>query len=239
MSPRRRDAPPGPTGAARLADDLRGRILRGDLTAGTPLREEALAADEGLSRHTVRTALALLTRERLVVQEPYRGTRVTSFTAADVEALQQLRGALEAAAVRLTHQRHGQSWPTHVTTPVTAAVTELESVARTRPDDWPAVAVAHAGVHRAIVASADSPRIEEAYARLDSEMLLLLINLRPTYSAEEVAADHRSYLDQVQHDGEDAVHHHLEHGIQQISPRSARAADSGAADETGRGKAGR
>ena len=100
MSPRRREAPPGPTEAARLADDLRGRILSGELTAGTPLREQAIAADENLSRHTVRTALARLTAERLVIQEPYRGIRVTSFTAEDVRGLYELRCALEAEAVR-------------------------------------------------------------------------------------------------------------------------------------------
>jgi DNA-binding GntR family transcriptional regulator len=215
MSPRRRDAPPGPTEAARLADELRDRILSG---------EEALAASAGLSRHTVRTALALLTTERLVVQEPYRGIRVTSFTAADVQALNELRCALEAAAVRLTRERYGRTWPEGVTAPVQKAVAELELVGSAYPGNWPVVAAAHAGVHRAVVATAASPRIEEAYARLDSEMLLLLVNLRPTYSAKEVVNDHRAYLHQVQADGAKAVRRHLDHGAQQIWPRSARGA---------------
>lgn len=222
MSPRRRDAPPGPTEAAHLADDLRTRILSGELAAGTPLREQALASSTGLSRHTVRTALASLTTERLVIQEPYHGIRVTSFTAEDVRALQQLRCALEAEAVRLTRQRHGRSWPEEVTAPIRKAVSELGAVAAAHPDDWPVVAAAHAAVHRAIVASAGSPRIEEAYARLDSEMLLLVVNLRPTYSAKEVVGDHRTYLDEVQADGEKAVHRHLDHGSRQIWPRSDR-----------------
>ncbi|RKR13772.1 GntR family transcriptional regulator [Arthrobacter oryzae] len=222
MSPRRREAPPGPTEAARLADDLRDRILSGELAAGTPLREQAIASDEGLSRHTVRTALALLSAERLVIQEPYRGIRVTSFTAEDVRGLQELRCALEAEAVRLACARYGQSWPDEVTAPVRAAMAELESTAREHARNWPVVAAAHAGVHRAIVAAANSPRLQEAYARLDSEMLLLLVNLRPNYSAEEVANDHRDYLRQIQADGEGAVRRHLDHGTQQISPRSSR-----------------
>lgn len=226
MSPRRREAPPGPTEAARLADDLRDRILSGELAAGTPLREQSLALSTGLSRHTVRTALARLTTERLVVQEPYRGIRVTSFTAEDVKALQQLRCALEAEAVRLTRERHGRTWPDEVTAPVEKAMIELENVARSHPDDWPVVAAAHAAVHRAIVATAGSPRIQDAYARLDSEMLLLLVNLRPTYSAEEVVNDHRAYLHQVQADGEAAVRNHLDHGTRQIWPRSARSIDA-------------
>ena len=222
MSPRHRDAPPGPTEAARLADGLRSRILRGELAAGTPLREESLAVSSGLSRHTVRTALALLTTERLVVQEPYRGIRVTSFTADDVLALQQLRSALESEAVRLTRIRHGSSWPEVVTASIQQSVRDLERTAGDHPDDWPAVAAAHASVHRAIVAAADSPRIEEAYARLDSEMLLLVVNLRPSYSAVQVVSDHQDYLRRLQNDGEQAVHRHLDAGTEQIWPRSAR-----------------
>ncbi|WP_218041391.1 GntR family transcriptional regulator [Acrocarpospora macrocephala] len=209
-----------------MADDLRGRILSGELAAGTPLREEALASTAGLSRHTVRTALARLATERLVIQEAYRGIRVTSFTAEDVRALQELRCALEAEAVRLTRERYGQSWPEEVTAPFQKAMLELERVASTHPDDWRLVATAHAAVHRALVATAGSPRIEEAYARLDSEMLLLLVNLRPTYSAEEVANDHRAFLNEVQVDGESAVRRHLDHGTQQIWPRSARGIDA-------------
>lgn len=223
--PRRRDAPPGPTEAARLANELRERILSGELVAGAPLREQALASRTGLSRHTVRTALAQLTTERLVIQEPYRGIRVTSFTTEDIEALQQLRCALESEAVRLAQQRHGQSWPESVTAPVREAMAELERLSVSRPDDWPVLAAAHAGVHRSIVAAASSPRVEEAYARLDSEMLLLLVNMRPTYSAAKLVEAHRDYLHQVQADGPDAVRRHLAEGTLQVWPRTAHSAD--------------
>lgn len=232
MSPRRRDAPPGPTEAARLAEELRERILSGELAAGTPLREQILAESSGLSRHTVRTALTQLTKERLVTQEPYRGIRVTSFTLEDVHALQQLRCALEAEAVRLSRQRYGRTWPDHVTSPIEHATRELERVADTGSADWPVLAAAHAAVHRAIVATAESPRIEETYARLDSEMMLLVVNLRPSYSAEEVINDHRDYLRQVQLDGEVAVRRHLDHGTEQIWPRSARLTDHNEPSET-------
>jgi DNA-binding GntR family transcriptional regulator len=205
-----------------LADDLRGRILRGELEAGAPLREEALASAVGLSRHTVRTALARLVAERLAIQEPYRGIRVTSFTTEDVRALQELRCALEAEAVRLTRERYGTSWPDELTAPYQQALQELVRVAGTSPDDWPRVAAAHAAVHRALVAMARSPRIEEAYARLDSEMLLLLVNLRPSHSAKVVADDHLTFLQEVQAEGESAVRHHLDHGALQFLPRSER-----------------
>lgn len=220
MPPRRRDTPPRQTQAAALTADLRDRILTGDLPAGTPLREEALAQETGLSRHTVRTALALLTSERLAVAEPHRGIRVTSFSAEDALGLQQLRSALEAEAVRLVRERHGDHWPAELLAPVTQAMADLERVADAHPHDWPALAAAHGGVHRAVVAAAGSPRLAEAYAQLDSETLLLLVNLRPTYSAQELVRAHHEYLQGVVDDGEAAVRRHLDYGVAQVAPRA-------------------
>lgn len=210
MSPRRRDAPPGPTGAARLTDRLREQILHGELPPGRPLREEDLAAEHGMSRHTVRAALSRLTDERLLVAEPYRGVRVTSFTDADVRALQQLRGALESEAVRILQAAHGDTWPDDVLGAVRIAIVAMGAPTR-RDDPWPEVAAAHAEVHTALVTAAGNPRITDAYRRLHSELLLLLVHVRPEYTVAGLVAEHERYLDDVQRRGVDAVREHLEH----------------------------
>lgn len=215
MSPRRREVP-GPTSAARLADDLRRQILSGALAPGEALREEQLAAETGLSRHTVRTALATLNAERLVITEPYRGARVAEFTIEDVVALQQLRGALEGEAVRLVRERYGADWPDELTSPIREAIGGLGRVDET---DWPAVATAHAGVHRAVVAAAGNPRLDEAYARLDSELLLLLVHLRPEYSRAGLVAGHRAYLARIRTHGESAVRDHLAESTKLLQER--------------------
>jgi DNA-binding GntR family transcriptional regulator len=204
--PRRRDAPPGPTAVDRLADDLRRQVLSGALAAGRPVREEDLAAATGASRHTVRAVLARLADERLLVAEPYRGVRVTTFADDDVVALQELRGALESAAVGLLRTAHGTRWPAAVLAPARAAVAALGALAG---DDWPAVAAAHARVHTALVTAAGSPRITDAYTRLHSELLLLLVHVAPAYDVPRLAAEHTAYLDEVQRRGPDAVVEHL------------------------------
>jgi len=52
---------------ARVADELRGRIHRGELVPGTALPSEArLGAEFGASRGTIRSALAALRREGLI-----------------------------------------------------------------------------------------------------------------------------------------------------------------------------
>lgn len=206
MSPRRREGEPRPTATVLLTDDLRRQILRGSLPPGHPLREEDLAESTGLSRHTVRAALAHLADERLVVAEAYRGVRITTFSDDDVLALQQLRAALESEAVRLLRADHGSVWPDVVTAPVLAAVAAM---GRLPADDWPAVAAGHAAVHTALVAAAGSPRITDAYTRLHSEMLLLLVQLEVNYSVPGLVADHEGYLADVQRTGEPAVREHL------------------------------
>lgn len=216
MTPRRRDTPPGPTEATLLADDLRARILRGELAPAAPLREEVIAHDSGLSRHTVRTALARLVAERLASQVPYRGIRVASFSDQDLLALQELRSALEAEAVRLVRARHGDRWPDDVRAPIEAALRELQDVAGASPDDWPRLATAHAAVHRSIVAASNSARIIETYAQLDSEMLLLLVNMEPDYTAEELVTEHSAYFEAVQVDGEAEVRRFLSYGAERI-----------------------
>ena len=125
MSPRRRDRDPGPTQAAALAEALRARILSGDIALGAPLREEDLATRHHASRHTVRTALQTLAAERLVTIAPYRGARVAHLDDDAVGALQELRGALEAEAVRQVTARHGTPWPDAVTRPVRDAIARL------------------------------------------------------------------------------------------------------------------
>jgi DNA-binding GntR family transcriptional regulator len=191
------------TGADRLAAELRGRVLSGELEPGAPLREEALAEEYDLSRHTVRRALERLVAQRLLVSEAYRGVRVTSFSDADVVALQQLRGALESEAVRLIRAGHGDSWPDDLVAPLVVAVDRLATD--------PSPEEAHSAFHRALVASAGSPRISEAYEQLDIEMLLFLRQLRSHYDGALLCIEHRDYLANVQRVGEEVVRRHLAH----------------------------
>jgi DNA-binding GntR family transcriptional regulator len=207
MSPRRREHAPGPTAAAILTETLRARILSGETSPGTPLREEELADRYGVSRHTVRSALAALAAERLVSSEPYRGARVAQLDDAALVALQDLRGALESEAVRLVRERHGERWPSAVLGPIDVALRALADADAAQ--DWQRTTQAHAAVHQAIVAAADSPRITQAYAQLDAEILLLLNHIRPDYPAGRLAKEHRRDILAMRREGGSAVRDHL------------------------------
>ncbi len=199
---------PGPRAADTVADAVRAGILSGDLSPGTPLREEELSAAHGVSRHTARTALARLTAERLVTAEPYRGVRVALLDDAALIALQQLRCALETEALRIVRDRGIR--PPDVDDALDALAAAEAS------GDWPATLEAHARVHLALVDAADSPRIAEEYRRLDSEMHLLLTQVRPAYGAGELDAEHRAYVEAALTDPERAVRAHLDHSTRAI-----------------------
>lgn len=224
MCPRRRDRAPGPTAAAAVTDALRTTILDGDLAPGTPLREEELAERFAVSRHTIRTALARLASERLVQAEPYRGVRVTQFDVEQLHALQDLRGALESEAVHLLRERHGSHWPASVTTPIQAALERLDHAERNA--GWPESTRAHSGFHLALVAAAESPRITESYAQLDSEILVLLTHMRPDYPPGSLGPEHRAYLDAAQREGGSAVRAHLAHSTALIEASLRRAGEA-------------
>ena len=64
-------------------------------------------------------------------------------------------------------------------------------------------------MHGAIVAAAESPRIEAAHAALDGELQLFLTQLEPLWSAERMAADHAALVRGLERDGPAVLREHL------------------------------
>ncbi|ONH51743.1 GntR family transcriptional regulator [Frankia sp. CcI49] len=83
-----------------VADELRGRILRGELTQGSRVIEDRLAEELGVSRNPVREAIRLLESEGLVEVTPRKGVMVTVISGEEADDLIEVRAALEVTAVR-------------------------------------------------------------------------------------------------------------------------------------------
>src|SRR5688572_3432450 len=75
--------------------ELRQRIMSGELADGTPLRQDALAAELGVSRIPIREALSRLESEGLVASYPHRGYVVTALSSEEISELFDLRSLLE------------------------------------------------------------------------------------------------------------------------------------------------
>ena len=82
-------------------DQLRGKILSGEIPAGTRLVEAAYARNLGISQSTLREALARLAHEGLVLSVPRRGTYVASLSVDTVNHLYELRERVEPLALQL------------------------------------------------------------------------------------------------------------------------------------------
>jgi DNA-binding GntR family transcriptional regulator len=97
------------TVSAAVADDLRRRIVDGEFASGFQLRQDALAAEFGVSRIPVREALMQLEAEGLVKIHPHRGAIVSELSMEEIADLFELRAILEprllrASAPRLTEE---------------------------------------------------------------------------------------------------------------------------------------
>jgi DNA-binding GntR family transcriptional regulator len=188
-----------------LAAALRRRILDGDLRGGVRLPESELTATYLVARHTARAALRKLAAEGLVTIEPHRGARVAMLDAAAVEGLYELRTALELEAARLALQRHDGRLPE----PVHAAVRRLAATARSRRPAWSDVVDDHEALHLALVAAAGSPRIAQAHAALAAETRLFLVQLRPAWTLERMAAEHEQLVVDLEQHGPEVLRAHL------------------------------
>ncbi len=140
---------------------LRQEILEGERVGGERLIEQDLTARFGVARHTLRAALRALAAEGLVRVEPNRGARVARLSAEEIVELYELRTALEVEAARLALERHRGRLPASVHEALGALEEACERGA------WGPINETHAELHAAIVAAAESPRIEAAHAALE------------------------------------------------------------------------
>ncbi len=88
--------------AVDLIEEL---ITKGEIKAGTRLREQELEKMIGISRTPIREALLCLESRGLVESTPRRGTYVKTINADDLADNLEIWLALEGVAVRLAHQR--------------------------------------------------------------------------------------------------------------------------------------
>jgi DNA-binding GntR family transcriptional regulator len=90
-----------------IYDDVRARILCGRLEPGAPVRQDALAAELGVSKIPLREALTRLERDGLLLAHPRRGWEVSPLSRDELEDVFDLRLKLEPAAAAEASARAG------------------------------------------------------------------------------------------------------------------------------------
>ena len=159
-----------------------------------------LAASFGVSRGPVREAVQRLIQEGLLRSEPHRGVFVPTLAAADIDDIYLAREALETAALRRVT---GTSRAVSSYKALDRIVRAMESAEKS--DDWTTVVRRDLDFHTALVAAADSPRLERMFTTVISETRLCLVMLTDAYDQREdlmrrrddLVEEHRQILDLV------------------------------------------
>ncbi|MEM1084443.1 MAG: GntR family transcriptional regulator [Verrucomicrobiota bacterium] len=91
----------------QITERIRSEVLSQRLTAGTSLREQALAETYGVSRAPVRDALLQLTNEGLLVAKPNCGVKVAALPDESLQPLViRLRREIETVALSRLIEKH-------------------------------------------------------------------------------------------------------------------------------------
>ncbi len=192
----------------RVADELRRAVFEGELEAGTPLREVAIADSLGVARSTVREALGALVAEGIAVREPNRGVSVAAPDTDSVTDVVRARAVLEVAGVR----NWGRATP------------ESRAGVRQSLDEYAAAVAAgasyqqlnerHLALHLSFVALTGSPRLVAMAESLIAELRVVLAQIdRIRRNAHDQAGSHTHLLELLEAGEIDTAATDLEHHL--------------------------
>lgn len=161
-----------------VSAELRQRISAGQLPPGTKLSEEALGEALGVSRNTLREAFTTLHAEHIITRIPNRGVFVAQPSAEDVREIYRVRRFLEPATIM---------WQAPTSVDELRDIVAAGQMARSC-GDIPGMAATNQEFHRALVARADSERLNALMAQVLAEMRLVF------YAMGSDPAFHEPYL---------------------------------------------
>lgn len=188
--------------AGEAYEQVRARILSGELQDGARLGEEELAEALRISRTPVREALRRLAAEGLVELLPNRGARVPRWDERDVHDIFDLRALLESHAAG----RAATAPDDGLGLRLDALCEQMEAV-RVQPSDverLAKLASINREFHAAVIAGARSPRLSALVASLVH--VPVIMQTFKKYSREALDRSlrhHREIVEAIRvHDGE-------------------------------------
>lgn len=148
----------------RAYNAIKEAILSLKLEPGTPLVENDMARQLGISKTPVRDALQELEREGFVTRIFFKGTYVTDVTMRDMAEVFQLRAVLEGLAARLATPLFTPQELDHIAADLTAAEAALAEGNLTLCSER------GQRLHKAIINKVDSQRLSSIIHNLDDHV---------------------------------------------------------------------
>jgi DNA-binding GntR family transcriptional regulator len=142
----------------RVYDNLRTRVINGELVPGSRLNMDAIAREMRVSQTPIREAVNRLASERLVRIEPYRGVQIAPLlTPGQLEDLMRARLVVEVGAVQS---------PKALLVPANELerlIREMDRLAAAAQLDIQAFNEADARFHRLLVSQGDNEFLLQAF----------------------------------------------------------------------------
>ncbi|RIA43677.1 DNA-binding GntR family transcriptional regulator [Hephaestia caeni] len=173
----------------QVFDVIRERIVTGRLPHDVAIRQDALAAELGISKIPLREALARLEQEGLLTSQANRGYFVRRMTAGEVDEIFALRLAIEPRAAGFAATVAGDE----ERAAAQRAFDELDAaIGNSSPD----IGVRNRIFHAALVRAGDRPLTTQLVERLQvmSERYVIAY-LRPTGRQDRADLQHRQLID--------------------------------------------
>lgn len=164
-------------------------ILSGELGGGERVPEQRLCERFGISRTPLREALKVLGSEGLLELLPNRGARVATVSAAAVDEIFPVMGALEALAGELACARLDEAQL------VEMRALHYQMALHHARGEAPAYFRLNQQIHQAILQAAGNPTLQAQYAALAARIRLLRFQARMDRRRwDQAMAEHEQML---------------------------------------------
>lgn len=172
---------------------LREKIISGVYGVGEKLVESTLSKDLELSRTTIRMALNTLANEGLVIQKPYAGWRVVSFSEDDLWEIYHLRVAFESQAAEMLAERITDEKREKLKAFFEQYVALCESDNVCLND----ICQFDLKLHQLIVVLSGSQRLARMYNSVLNQLLMFIHMTHFDFDAKESANSHTSLVEAI------------------------------------------
>lgn len=167
--------------STRLIDDLRRRIVNGELLPSERLRQREIAAHYDVSGMTARDAVKILLEEGFATQEGAKTFTVSPRSPIDFLEIMELRQLLEPRALELSGPRLEKQ-----------TFSDLRTLLGGNNSNWSAEETAdrHWAFHKLLYSRAGRPRTFDILDRLNSHIVRYML---PLWSSIGIGEDWRSH----------------------------------------------
>ena len=198
-----------------LSSALADVIYRMEYLPGQQITESEITTQFGVSRNTVREAIAGLLNCGLFMKEPNRGIFVKKITENDVREIFHFRAMLESEAVRLIIRRGA------IPPELIQAVEQIEKDPFVL-DDWYHFVSSDVDFHRELVQASGSRRLVRLYETIRMELMLCLCQSKETLlHNNKNMYEHREFIEVLQKGNEEEavklVCNHIQYGVENLA----------------------